>query len=131
MWRVDDLQRRLAAALEDRDDVRVAVLFGSHARDRAREDSDVDLAVLGPVDLLELAGSLAGVLGREVDVVPLDTPNVPLLAAIVRDGQLVLERDAGAYAAWRSRAVASLEIDLPNWIRMRDAWLRRVAERGL
>ena len=46
----------LREALRGRQDVHLAILFGSRARGRARPDSDVDLAVQGEdLDLLALA----------------------------------------------------------------------------
>src|SRR5205814_4650457 len=57
----------LKQALAGRDDVRLALLFGSHARGRARPESDVDLAVDAPdVDLLALAPALALAIGAAV-----------------------------------------------------------------
>jgi len=122
---IDALRR----ALHGRTDVRVAVLFGSRARGTARPDSDVDVAVLGStVDSFELARELALAVGAEVDVVNLFDPGVPLLESIIRDGIVVHEGERGAGALWRSRALATLETDRPGFARMRDAWLRRVAE---
>jgi hypothetical protein len=44
---------------------------------------------------------------------------------------VLCEGAAGAAAAWRSRTLSDLEIDRPWYARMREAWLRRVAERGI
>lgn len=123
---------RLRLALAGRDDIRVAVLFGSQARGTARADSDVDLAVDAPdLDPFELAADLANTLGSEVDVLPLSYDlGVPLLEALVRDGIVVHESPRGAGALWRSRALTTLETDRPWYERMSEAWLKRVAERG-
>jgi hypothetical protein len=67
----------------------------------------------------------------EVDVVDLEHAGVPLLARIVREGVLVHELRPGAAATWRGQALADLETDAPWFARMRDAWLARVAARGL
>ena len=62
----------LHRALENREDVRLAMLFGSRARGCARPGSDVDLAVEAPgVDLWTLAADLSQAVGLEVDVVDL------------------------------------------------------------
>src|SRR6185436_18134581 len=65
----DGVREALQATLAGRRDVRLAILFGSVARDAATADSDVDLAVeVGPgVDLGALAAQVSLVLGREVD----------------------------------------------------------------
>ena len=43
----DPIVEALRKALRGRKDVRLALLFGSRARGRARPDSDADVAVLG------------------------------------------------------------------------------------
>src|SRR5690606_3426590 len=43
---VNELVRALARALMPLTEVKAAYLFGSHANDRARPDSDIDVAVL-------------------------------------------------------------------------------------
>jgi predicted nucleotidyltransferase len=128
----DPLQAQLRAVLQQFAGVRLALLFGSQARGRANPASDVDVAVLAPRgDLLALASGLSEACGREVDVVSLEDPGVPLLEEIMRDGQLLHEGEPGAYATWRSRALTILDIDGPGYARMRDAWLERVARQGV
>ena len=107
----------------------MALLFGSRARDRARPDSDADVAVLGhDLDLLRLATDLSLAAGVEVDVVSLDDPGYPLLNAVLRDGLLLHEAEPGAAATWRGKAWAQAETDRPWFERMRDAYIRRLAE---
>lgn len=113
-------------------DVRLALLFGSWARGDADERSDVDLAVDGlNLDLLALSGRLSARLGREVDVVSLASPSIPLLEQLVADSVVVHEDAHGRAAQWRTAALLQLEIDRPWYRRMRDAWLSRVARQGL
>jgi predicted nucleotidyltransferase len=115
-----------------RGDVQVAILFGSRARGTGSDSADLDLAVLAPgVDLLKLAAALSVATGVEVDVVSLADGSVPLLDAIVRDGVTLFERQRGAAAQWRATALGDLETDRPWYARMRDSWLKRVAEGGL
>jgi predicted nucleotidyltransferase len=109
----------------------VAILFGSRARGTARADSDIDLAVLGDVDALHVSGVLSTVLGLEVDVVHVESASVPLLDAILRDGQVVFERSPGAASTLRARLLASQEIDRPWYARMQQAFIARVAARGI
>jgi uncharacterized protein len=118
--------------LRGRTDVRLALVFGSRARGTATPVSDVDVAVRAPgVDLLELAADLSRVTGHEVDVLPIDDAGIPLLARIVREGVDVHEATQGALATWRAQTLADLGTDLPWFARMRDAWLARVASRGV
>jgi predicted nucleotidyltransferase len=128
-----DVADRIRTALRGRSDVALALVFGSSARGTARPESDVDLAVEAAphLDVLTLASDLTRALGREVDVVRLEGAGVPLLEEIVRDGVVAHEGVPHAHARWRSRTLCDLETDRPWFARMRDAWLRRVAERGL
>lgn len=125
----DPVVEALRNALRGRKDVRLALLFGSRARGRARPDSDADVAVLGKdLDLLALAADLSGAAGVEVHVVSLDDPGYPLLNAILRDGIILHEAERYADAAWRSRALMQAETDRPGWERMQNAFLKRLAE---
>lgn len=127
-----DIAAQLGDALAGRTDVQLALLFGSTARGEARSSSDVDVAVLAPsVDRLTLAADLSNAVGRTVDIVSLEEASIPMLSQLVRDGIVVHQGVAGASAAWRTRALLALETDGPWYARMRDAWLARVAERGL
>jgi len=109
--------------------VELALLFGSRARGNAGEDADADVAVLAPgVNLLALARDLSLAAGLEVEVVDLEQAGYPLLKAVLRDGMVIHQGKAGAGARWRSRAIAQVETDRPWFERMRDAYLKRLAE---
>ena len=117
----------LRRGLADRTDVAVAVLFGSRARGNHREDSDVDVAVLGRVDRLALAADLSRGTGLEVEVIDLSEAGYPLLAAIVQDAVLLHEGAPGSYGRWRSHALSQLELDRAWYERMRDGYLAKLA----
>jgi predicted nucleotidyltransferase len=76
-------------------------LFGSHARDEAGPDSDVDLAILftdEPVSTLDgpatrIAADLERELSRPADVVVLNRAPADLVHRVLRDGILVCEND--------------------------------------
>lgn len=123
-----ELAETIAPLVAEFSGIELAILFGSGARGTGSSRSDVDLAVRGDVDRLALAAAVSDACGREVDVVDLNRASIPLLEAIVRDGRKVFERTRGEYATWRSRAMWMLETDLPNYRRMRDAWLKKLAE---
>jgi predicted nucleotidyltransferase len=128
----DPTIRAIREFLEGRTDVRLALVFGSRARGTATPTSDVDVAVGAPgIDLLGLAADLSRATGLEVDVVSLEDAGVPLLARIVREGVVVHEVRPGTAATWRAQALADLETDAPWFARMREAWLARVAVRGV
>ena len=67
-------------------------LFGSHAGDGARPDSDIDLAILTrsplpPFPLWELAQRLAAQAGREVDLVDLRQASTVFRMQIISTGE--------------------------------------------
>ena len=127
-----ELIQPFQAVLHARGDVALALLFGSRARGDASETSDVDVALLAPsADLLEIGARLSQASGLDVDVISLADPGVPLLDELLRDALVVYEGRPGAYATWRSHVLADLALDRPWYERMRDAWLARVAERGV
>lgn len=119
----------LRKALSDRREIRLALLFGSRARGQARPDSDADVAVLGEnLDLLDLAADLSDAAKVEVDVVDIRDPGYPLLNALLRDGVVLREGERGAAASWWTRALLQAETDRPGYERMRDSYLKRLAE---
>jgi uncharacterized protein len=81
-----------------------AYLFGSVARGEEQAASDVDVAVVlrrhGPVDLADLercAGiqdDLAALVGRPVDLVPLDAASPDLKFRVLRDRVLLFDGDS-------------------------------------
>jgi uncharacterized protein len=129
MGELPTLIAALRGTLAGREDVKLALLFGSVARGRWRADSDVDVAVQGAdLDLLALAADLAAAAGREADVVDLGRAGYPLTQALLRDAIVLHEGRPGAAASWRTRAILETETDRPWFERMRDAYLKRLAE---
>jgi predicted nucleotidyltransferase len=124
---VTALERALAGEAA----VHLALLFGSRARGDHRADSDVDVAVLGPVDRIGLAVRLSDALGLDVDVVALEEPSIPLLRAVLRDAVCVHQQAPGAWGTFLSRALTELETDGPAFDGMQRAFVARVARRGL
>lgn len=118
----------VSRVLAGRADIELALLFGSRARGDHREDSDVDVAVLGQIDRLTLAAELSRATGHEVEVVDLAAAGYPLLLAIVRDGLLVHEGVPGAHGRWRGHALSQLDLDRAWYERMRDGYLAKLAQ---
>jgi len=104
------------AALASRDDVRLAVLFGSVARHTGTRQSDLDVAFIPESDTMTLAEEgllqtqLERATGRAVDLVRLDRASTLLRWRVARDGLLLLERAPFAFARFRAEA-ASAYID--------------------
>lgn len=113
------LLSELRRVLRTEPNVRLVLLFGSTARGEDRPASDIDLVVQmreGGLDrMIDLALKLEEALGRQVDLVALEDArsNPRLLAEIVTEGRVVIDRDGG----WPS-------------LRAREAALRRSANRA-
>jgi predicted nucleotidyltransferase len=131
-----ELLERLRAALTAGPPLRLAVLFGSHAAGRPRGDSDVDVGIV-PLDEalpleteLWLASALSAAAEAEVDLVRLDI-DAPLLGReVAQTGVPLFEAAAGAFSAYRARAM-SCWFDFDETIAPhRAAFLRRLARIG-
>ena len=129
----NELIGTLQAALAQVPEVQLAILFGSQARGTHTDASDIDLAVkFDPgSDVLQLTAAISKHCQREVQLISLDALTIPLLEQIVRDGIVVFQRSPRVAGQWWSTALSTLALDGPWYARMRDSWLRRVAERGL
>lgn len=87
---LDAVRRALARHPE----IRLAIVFGSVGRGRARRDSDIDVAVLtesglGPDEKLALIGEIAEETGRAVDLVDLRRAGEPLLGQVLKGIRIV------------------------------------------
>lgn len=108
-----DARARIVEALVARPEVVFAVLFGSRANDRARPDSDWDIAVfldeaLDASSRFRVRRELAAALEPDitVDVVVLnDAP--PLLAHRGLTGDLLVDRDRAQYVRFFVRTLGA------------------------
>ena len=126
------LRDRIRATIEDVPGTVAVYVFGSVARDNDGPASDVDIAVLfdqvppstlmGP--RLSLEGRLEQALGRPVDLVVLNTASADLVHRVLRDGDLVVDRDR----ARRIRFEVAKRNEFFDLQPIRDAY-RRVARR--
>lgn len=105
--------RGLREALEA--DVRIAyaLVFGSHARGKASEESDLDVAIgladgargLSPRELGGLVSRLEEAAARPVDLVLLEEAPPGLAYRVFRDGRTVFVRDREAFVGRKARAI--------------------------
>jgi len=128
----EELQR-LQAHLSQRDDVMLAIAFGSVASGQARFDSDLDLAIdlgreLTADDKLALISDLATLTGRPIDLVDLRTVGVPLLGQILAHGKRLVGSNS-SYAQLMSRNLFDTADFLPLRNRIlkerRERWMQR------
>lgn len=93
--------------------LRLLVLLGSRARGDAHELSDWDVGYLSTegaddtVNLLALRADLVSLLGTDrVDVVPLTDASAVLRRDAAAQGQLLAEREPGAFTAFQVEATS-------------------------
>ena len=89
----------LVSELRTVPNVRLAVLFGSVARGDDSEGSDIDVFVrLGDRSLrarAQILGRLEAATGREIQLIEGDEANPLLLADLLREGRVLVDRDEG------------------------------------
>jgi predicted nucleotidyltransferase len=102
------IAEHLAEMLSTREDVELAVLFGSAATGELQPRSDVDVAVRwtggDPADRDALLAAMERVIGRTIDLVALDAAPPQLRFEIARNGIVLVERRQGAWSRARARA---------------------------
>jgi uncharacterized protein len=99
---------QLRASFLVRDDVELAVLFGSAAQGRLHASSDIDVAVRWtagePRDRDAFLAAVERAMGHSVDVIDLDVAPPQLRFEIARNGLVLAERATGAWSRTRARA---------------------------
>lgn len=122
---------RLREILKKHPAIRQAVVFGSVASGRARQDSDLDIAVeadhpLSAAEKQQLIETLAVTTGRPIDLIDLKTAGEPLLGQILTHGSRILGSNAD-YATLIRRHLFDAEDFLPYVERLlqerRQAWI--------
>ncbi len=99
----------LRAGLRTEQNVRFALLFGSAARGEDTASSDIDLLVEmrdpSLIRVSDLSAKLEALLGRRVDVLPLDNAraNPQLLAQALSEGRVLVDRE-GRWSQLRDEA---------------------------
>lgn len=121
------LADRLSRALASREEVVAAWLFGSRARGTEAQDSDADVGVLlrdvahGSLDAyrFDLANDLTEHCGVTVDLVVLNRASADLVHRVLRDGELLVERDRSQRIAFEVKKRAEYLDMAPVWRRYR------------
>ena len=120
-----DAYKAEIATLAEKYGLDFVVLFGSQATGKTHAKSDIDLAVItrGSINVPQLAVEFEHIFKRDdVEVVNLAIASPTLMYAVSRDGQLLYEKELGAYLRWRVYATK---------IWMDTEWLRRMRDRKL
>jgi predicted nucleotidyltransferase len=114
-------------------DVRLAILFGSAARQQERPESDIDLAVatknerLTAEKIFGLIKDLARVCSRPVDLIDLNVVSGTILRQVLTGGRVVYCSDRTLYGRLIVRMLAEQADMMPYHNRIlrerRDAWI--------
>lgn len=124
------LKKRIAQVLEGHDNILFPCLYGSAAQGRMGPRSDVDIALAGedPLSLdqrLTLMSELSLSLGREVDLLDLQSAEGLIFNKAIAGCQVVLNRKPDLYAAFM-RILWYSEADwMPYYRRIVEAQNRR------
>jgi predicted nucleotidyltransferase len=127
-----DLDRRIESVMSRYPSIVLAILFGSIAQNRARNDSDLDIAVATSTPLtarthIAIIEDLVLAFGRPVDLIDLDRTHNPLLRQILTKGRRVLCHDRTRYAELLLRMVYEEADVMPYYRRIlsdrRQAWI--------
>jgi len=120
-----DIEQRLRAYFADRKEVVAVFLFGSHAVDRQRTGSDVDVAVLLTPEAGPGAGELRALytveLGRalrkDVHTIIMNIAGEELLRQIFSKGKCLLVNDKRSYSSFQISAYCRIA-DFDRYRRM-------------
>lgn len=126
-----DVKGKILAALKPFDDITLLMVFGSVAAGKAKQESDIDIAVLtgSPLTVqrkIEMIEALAMASGRPVDLVDLRTAGEPLIGEILQHGRILLGEHVD-FAALLSRHLLDQSDFVPYQARIlrerREAWI--------
>jgi len=114
-------------------ELKLAVLFGSTARGKARPKSDVDLGILldpySPELRFQVEADLGRAAGRPVDVVLLDDAPPLLRFEIAREGVLLFQRDDHRWTDFKAKAMVDWWDWAPTHRMIAAGVVRRLRER--
>lgn len=129
--KINILKKRLRGVLERYPSIQAAYLFGSYAEGRQRNDSDIDLGLVGPrAELqpvkLDILSDLAAEGMDSVDLVLLDGPNSVMRFEAVHHNCLIYAREDFDHGGYFSRTLREY-FDLEPYLHIqREALKERI-----
>ena len=132
-----DLRTRIAQAVAGIGGIGTVAVFGSQAKDRARPNSDLDVAILpAGTDptlrrklIARASAALEGLVpSRRVDVVLVDEAPELLRHRIFAHGRIVVQHTPEDWRAWRVRTMREHGDREPYRRMLREALRRRLQE---
>lgn len=123
------VRQQLMQFFANRLDIQLVVLFGSQASQTAKEDSDVDIALLADKsmssdELVDIQLALSSELAKEVDVVDLSVSHGAILDEVIGRGDFLINRDPELYAKLLKRMWYEKEDDARFTQKIYDERLR-------
>ena len=116
---VKDRDSRLVDSLSRHyPDLQAVYVFGTYGTEDERPESDVDIALLLPVQSAQSAGNLAlgpcarelcSLFGREVDLINLRRMDTVFQNEIIRTGRVVFERNDGERESFELLTIAKYQ----------------------
>jgi len=96
---LNQIERKIRTILVNKLSPKLIYIFGSIVKNRGRNDSDIDIAILTDKQIDEyklymVSQQLADELKREVDIVDLRKASIVFKAEILRTGKLVYNSDS-------------------------------------
>jgi len=95
---VNEIEKKVRTVLANKLSTKLVYIFGSMVKNRVRNDSDIDIAILTDKQIDEyklymVSQQLADELKREVDIVDLRRASTVFKAEILRTGKLIYNSD--------------------------------------
>ena len=126
------LSESIACLLARYPTIKLGIVFGSLAEERATHESDLDLGVAAtqPLDTTmktTLIEALAEIAGRPIDLIDLQAASGPILQQVLTQGQLIYCSDQMLYAALIRDMLFNQSDMMPYYDRIlaerRKAWI--------
>ena len=124
--------KKLIKKLEKYPEVSAAILHGSQATGHARQESDIDLAILftkvfEPLDLLAFQQELSDEMHVDVDVVVLNTASPIIAMQAVKNGRPLFIKDKKAYQYFEINLIT----DYADLKKLREPFEKNILQRKL
>lgn len=128
----DKILQSIKELLQEHDEVRLAIVYGSASENRQTPASDLDLAVAGKEQLsatsmMKLIEELALIAERPIDLVDLQTTHGPLLKQILSKGEILFKEDPTLYGEIIKRMIFAEADFMPYYNRIlkerRERWI--------
>lgn len=128
---MNEIDRQIQSVMNRFTDIKLVMVFGSVATEKATPESDLDIAVLAKNPLsvqgkVSIINALAESLGRPVDLIDLSQAGEPLLGQILQHGRKVSGKNQ-YYAELLSRHLIEQSDFMPYQNRIlserREAWI--------